>query len=196
MKSLLGLLTIFMLSVPAQAGLFVEPMLTYETSNSTVDYPAPFSNSTGNATGLGIGARLGFHFAEIVFAGIDARYSMPQFKDSSVNYEAKAVAHNWGPVIGVQMPVVGLRVWGSYIWGGALDPEASGGYDVKFEQASGFRVGGGFQFLLVSLNLEYQEANYASTTLEQVGPFAPGAFGDPHLQNKSWILGVSFPVEM
>lgn len=196
MKSIRTILTVIMLSATAHAGLFVEPMLTYETSDSSVDYPAPFSNSTGSAAGLGVGLRLGLHFKEVIFGGIDMRYSNPKFKDSSVNYDAKALAFNWGPVIGAQMPITGLRVWGSYLWGGSFDPESSGGYDVKFEQASGFRLGGGFQFILVGLNLEYQEVNYASTTLEQAGPFAPGTFGDPHLQNKSWILSFSFPVEM
>ncbi len=195
MKVLLPLLTMLLMS-NAHAGMFVEPMITYENGSHTTDYPAPFSNASGTATGMGLGARLGFHFAEIVFAGLDARYSLPEFKDSSINYSAKSTAINWGPVIGVQMPIVGLRAFGSYVWGGSLDPEASGGYDVKFEKASGFRLGGGFQIIAFSLNLEYQEINYASASIEQAGPFAPGSFGDPHMRNKSWILSISFPMEM
>ena len=33
----------------AQGGVFVEPMLTYETLNSSVNFPSPLSDSTGHA---------------------------------------------------------------------------------------------------------------------------------------------------
>ena len=94
-------------------GLFLEPSVTYESSETDVNYPSPFSSSSGKADGLGLGARAGMHFYESFFLGLDVRYAMPQFKDSSVSYDAKSVSTNWGPVVGMQMPIVGLRVWGS-----------------------------------------------------------------------------------
>lgn len=110
--------SVFLLSSAAygeeisKAGLFVEPAVTYQKGNSDVNYPAPLSNSTGDVAGFGIGARLGFHINEVVFVGFDGRYSMPNFTDSSVQYDAKATAVDWGPTVGIQMPNVGLRIWG------------------------------------------------------------------------------------
>lgn len=177
-------------------GLFVEPAVTYETSASSITYPSPLSASSGKIEGFGVGARLGIHLVDVFFAGLDARYSMPQFEDSSTTYSAKAVGHNWGPVVGMQMPIVGLRVWGSYILGGEMNPEKSGSLDVKFSGATGYRVGTGFRIAMVSLNLEYQDLKYGQTTLEQIGPFAVDSnFDNVNLNNKSWIASVSFPFD-
>ena len=178
-------------------GLFVEPALTYELGSTSINYPAPFSNSTGSAQGFGLGARLGIHLAEIFFVGLDARYSMPTFKDSSVAYEAKSVSTNWGPVVGAQMPIVGLRVWGSYILGSELNPEKSGTFDIKFQSGTGYRVGAGMRVTLVSLNLEYQQIRYGQAGLEQIGPFSSDStFSNVNLESKTWIASVSFPLEL
>ena len=179
------------------SGLFVEPALTYETSNSSINYPSPLSDSTGHVDGFGLGVRLGFHIEEVLFLGVDGRYGMQQFKDSSTNYDAASVSTNWGPVIGVQMPNVGLRVWGTYIGGGELNPEKSGSYDAKFSKGTGYRVGAGFRISALSLNLEYQDMKYGQTTLEQLGSFTPGTnFDSVNLSNKSWVASVSFPLEL
>jgi Outer membrane protein beta-barrel domain len=181
----------------AQVGLFIEPTVTYEVSDSDINYPTPVSDSTGHIEGFGLGARVGFHLSDVVFFGLDGRYSMPNFKDSSTNYDAKSVATNVAPVVGIQMPVVGLRIWGAGIIDGELNPEQSGAYDVKFSQAQGYRVGVGFHVMLFSLNLEYQDINYRSTTLEQFGPFSPGTnLDDTRLTNKSWVVGLSFPLAL
>lgn len=196
------LLVFFIVAFSSQAqaqgsGLFVEPAITYERGETKVNYPSPFSDSTGSSNGLGIGARLGFHIMEIVFVGVDGRYSMPQFKDSAVNYDATATASNWGPVVGVQTPIVGLRVWGSYILGGELNPEASAGTDVKFDKAHGYRVGAGFRLAIVSVNLEYQNLKYDQVTLEQLGVFNPGTtLNGTNLSSSTWLASVSMPFEL
>jgi hypothetical protein len=180
----------------SKGGLFVEPAVTYELGETTVNYPSPLSDSTGKLDGLGLGVRFGFHFNEALFAAIEGRYSMPKYTDSSVNYEASAVSTSVAPVIGVQMPNIGLRIWGAYILDGYLDPQKSGSLDVKFQKASGYRVGAGFRVAMLSLNLEYQQLKYGQTTLEEVGPFSPGStFDNVTLSNKSWIASVSFPLE-
>lgn len=177
-------------------GLLVEPAVTYEKSDSSVSLPSPINDTSGHIDGFGVGARVGFHISEIIFAGLDARYSMPNFKDSS-GYDAKATAFNYGPVVGVQTPVVGLRVWGTYVLGGQMEPEKSGLVDVKFDQASGYRVGVGFYVTVVSLNLEYQELKYGSTTIQALGPINPNAdTSNASLRNKTWIASVSFPIEL
>jgi hypothetical protein len=177
------------------AGLFIEPALTYERSESTVNYPAPFANSSGNVDGFGIGARLGFHLNEVFFLGVDGRYSMPKFKDST--YDTKAVATNWGPVAGIQMPNFGMRLWGTIILGGSLNPDSSGSLDLQFKDTSGYRVGAGFRLAKISLNLEYQHLKYGQTVLEQLGPFAAStSFSNVSLVNNSWIASISFPLAL
>lgn len=178
-------------------GLFVEPAVTYETGTTETNYPSPFSNSSGEIYGIGLGAKAGLHISEVIFLGIDLRYSMPEFKDSSVDYTAQAISTNWGPFVGMQMPDIGLRLWGGYILRGDLDPEKSGSFDIKLVDGTGYRVGVGFHIESVSLNLEYQQMTYAEAQLQQLGPFATNStFDDVDLENKSWIASVSFPIEL
>jgi hypothetical protein len=97
----------------------------------------------------------------------------------------------------MQMPNLGMRLWGSFILGGELNPDKSGSFDIKFLKASGYRLGAGFRFLAVSLNLEYQELKYGQAKLEQLGPFASGAlFDNVKLENKTWLASVSFPLQL
>lgn len=194
---LIGLVPTTAFADDSSASLFIEPAVTYELGTTAISYPAPISNSTGTVTGFGLGARLGFHLQEVFFIGVDGRYSMTNFKDSSVTYDEKAVSTNWGPVVGLQMPIVGLRVWGSYILDGILDPEISGNFDVKFTNASGYRVGAGFRLTAISINLEYQQISYGHTILEQIGPFASGtSLENVELENKAWLASISFPLEL
>lgn len=179
------------------SGIFVEPSLTYELGDSKTNYPAPLSNSSGEISGFGLGGRGGFHVNEAIFVGLDGRYSFTKFKDSNVNYDADATGYNLAPVVGFQMPDIGLRVWGSYVVMGELNPEESRGWDVKYTDAMGPRIGAGFRIASISVNLEYQDLKYDKATLEAVGPFNPGdSFDNVELSNKSWIASVSFPLEL
>jgi Outer membrane protein beta-barrel domain len=178
-------------------GLFVEPGITYETSSSSIDLPGPFGSTDGEIMGFGLAARLGFHINEAFFVGLDARYSMPKFDDTTTGINENAKAYNWGPVVGMQMPDVGLRVWGSYIAGGEMDPEGSSAFDGRFKDGTGFRVGAGFRVQAISLNLEYQEMNYGSANLDNALGFAPGTnFDSVELENKTWLASVSFPIQL
>lgn len=179
-----------------RGGLFIEPAVTYETGDTSTDYPPAFSDSTGSLKGFGIGARLGFHINEAFFLALDGRYSQPDFSDSSVNYDAKAVSTSLGPVIGLQTPVVGLRVWAASVLSAELNPESDNNFDVKYRDGTGYRVGAGFRIASVSLNAEYEETKYDKATLEQAGSFTPGTiFDDVELKNKTWITSVSFPFQ-
>lgn len=190
------------LTVPVSAveggGLFIEPGVTYETSDGDINWPAPLNDSTSELEGFGLSARLGFHINDAFFVGADGRYSQPRFKNSAGDSEVDAEAYNWGPVLGVQMPVVGLRVWGTYILGAGLDPDAytAGGSDLdgEFEEGEGYRIGAGFKVFMLSVNLEYQRLAYDQARLNELGPFSPGSvFDSVELEDESWILGVSFP---
>ncbi len=182
----------------ADGGLFVEPAITYQKTDTRTNWPVFTSDSTGSIEGFGLGARLGFHLNEAFFLGFDARYSMPQFKDSSVTYDAKATEINWGPVVGMQMPDMGLRIWAGYIMGGEIDPERSGSFDTKLKEATGYRAGVGFRVSSVSLNLEYQQYKYGKVDASAGSSFFTGStsFTNVNPEAKGFIASVSFPLEL
>lgn len=198
----------FLMSIVAEAqssnrntgGLFVEPAITYELGESKVDYPAPFGSTDTETNGFGLGARLGVHLGEIIFLGADGRYSMPKFKSKNASDDSKvdAKAYNVGPTLGVQTPFAGIRLWGTYILDGALDPKSLGnGLDVKFKDMEGYRVGAGIYVGIVSVNLEFQKAKYDSVDLEKVGPFSgPEDIKSVNLDDESYIVSVSFPIAL
>ncbi len=184
------------MAADSKGGLFIEPMLTYESGSSDVKFPAPAGSSTSDIDGFGVGARLGFHVHEAVFLGLDGRYSLADYKNDDTDINAGATAYNYGPVIGIQMPTtIGLRVWASYIMGGQLDPEKDNGIDLKFKDASGYRVGAGIKLAAVSLNLEYQEIKYNETELQN-GGFFSGSTNNVTSENHSVVLSVSFPISL
>src|SRR5690606_23778532 len=112
-------------------------------------------------------------------------------------YDANATAYNIAPVVGIQMPNVGLRLWASYVLLGVLDPESNNGTDLKFEDGKGLRIGGGFRIFSLSLNLEYEDLDYGRTVIEQAGIFGGLGSSDAiNLDNKSYILSLSFPLEL
>lgn len=177
-------------------GGFIEPMLTYESGTGDVNFPSPYRNSESKVEGLGLGARLGAQVYETIFAGIDGRYSFPTFKDTSLNQDVEARAWNLGPLVGIQMPTpIGLRFWASWILAGELDPDRDQGVDEIFKSGNGFRLGGGINLAIVSLNLEYQYLKYDTIEIEEVGIFNTGYTSDEiALTNKSIILSASFPI--
>lgn len=201
MKNKLSILALALLvSAPAlannQGGLFIEPMLTYENGEAEVDLPSPFGSSDSSVDGFGIGARLGFHFLESVFIGLDGRYSRPNYKNDDTDINSEASAYNYGPVVGIQMPTpLGIRVWAGYIAGAQMDVEEDEGVDIKFKDGSGYRVGGGIKLALVSLNLEYQQISYNETELSDAGIFS-GSSSNVDQTNKSFIFSVSCPISL
>jgi opacity protein-like surface antigen len=180
----------------ADSGAFIEPMATYETGSGDVNFPSPINSSDSKVKGFGVGARVGAQVWQTVFAGVDARYSIPKLKDTTLDQDVKSQAWNAGPMVGIQMPtIVGLRFWGTWILAGQLDPDKDKGVDEKFKSGSGFRLGGGFRIGLVSLNAEYQYIKYDETEIQEVGVFTPGyTTSNIVLKNKSFILSVSIPI--
>lgn len=178
-------------------GLFVEPALTYETGDNKVDWNSNLvGDSSGTTKGAGFALKLGGHVSDILFLALDGSYSKQQFKNSAVDYTADADSTLFGATIGAQMPIVGLRIWGGYIFDGTIDPKESGAYDVKFTGASGYKLGAGFKILLVSLNAEYMDLSYKNSYLEKFGPLTPNATIDGNYTNKMWVLSVSMPIAL
>jgi hypothetical protein len=178
----------------AQGGLFLEPMATYQDLKADIEYPNTFLNdSSGKVKGVGLGLRLGGHVVDTIFLAADIRYSEPKYEDS--NFKADAKSSNYGVTLGMQMPIVGLRIWGTYVADGMLDPKEDGRVDLKFTKAQGHRVGAGFHVAMLSLNLEYQSLKYGSTELEKLGPFANiNAQDNISLTESGLIASVSFPI--
>ncbi len=178
-------------------GLFVEPAVTYQMNDTDFNWGS-FGSSEGEANGFGLGMRLGFHASEVFFVGMDARYSQLGFEEDSVSYDADAEDFNYGPVVGIQMPDYGMRVWATYVAGGSFDPDRdSSSLDVKFEDTTGYRVGVGFHLKSFSINAEYQKLEYDKTKVQQLGPFAsPGDIDGNNFETEAWIGSVSFPIEM
>lgn len=203
MKLLLALLILTFGTSPAFAqentgGLFVEPAITYESGSGDINLPSPFSNSESDLDGFGLGARVGFHIYESVFLGVDGRYSFLTFKENKIDMDTDAKAWNVAPVIGFQMPTaLGLRVWGSYVLAGEVDPDKDNEVDLKFKSGNGFRVGVGVKLAMVSVNAEYQKIKYDETQVQSLAAFDPGSTTDNvKLDNESVVLSVSFPVSI
>lgn len=203
MKKIILIFAVFIFAIPSSFalsnfGLFVEPMLTYEKGDADINFSEPLGDSDTDIDGFGLGGRLGVHFLESFFVALDGRYSMPNFDDGRTGIDTESTAWNYGPVAGIQLPwVVGLRVWGGYVMDGEVDPDKDNGINAKFEEGTGYRVGAGFKIAWASLNLEYQDITYEDTTVEQIGGFNSGAsLSDTELENKSWVLSVSFPFSL
>ena len=181
--AMLSFLCINVAQAEDKQGLFVEPGITYEMGDG----------DNSEITGLGVSARFGFHLNEAFFVGIDGRYSKLDFKTDDNRYSASGDSFNYGPVVGFQMPDLGLRVWGAYVVDSMIDPDQDGGIDFKIEDGSGYRIGAGFRISSVSLNLEYQKLTYDTLTVD--APLLPaGSFGT-EIESDSWIASVSFPLE-
>ncbi len=181
-----------------KGGLFVEPMLTYEQSDTELDYPSPLGKSEGDLEGFGVGARLGFHVYEALFIAADARYTMPDFNDDDNDYKADGKAYNYGATVGLQVPSdIGLRVWGTAVLGGQMDPDKNNGADLKFEDASGYRLGAGILLGTVSLNLEYQDISYGKSKVESLGSFDSNIESDDiDATTTGYVASVSFPFSL
>jgi hypothetical protein len=187
-------------SSDSNAGFFVEPMITYEVGKGSIDYPSPLGRTDVEREGLGLGARVGLHVADIFFIGADARYSKPKFntQDAADSSKVNSNAYNIGPTVGVQTPYFGVRVWGTYIMDGMVDPnQLNNGIDIKLKNLEGYRVGLGAYIQFVSVNIEYQKAKYGSLDLQQVGPLSgPSDVTGLGLSDEAYILSVSFPITL
>ncbi|KYG65065.1 hypothetical protein AZI87_10840 [Bdellovibrio bacteriovorus] len=192
--SVLMLVLGFLVSAQSYAGFYIEPGITYEKGDNELEWPAPLGDSTGNTKGLGVNLKLGYHYDSVFFMGLDGSYSQPKFEHSATDYDADAKSSLYGVILGGQMPNIGLRIWGGYIFGGELDPEESGGVDVKFTGAKGPKVGLGFKIFMVSLNVEYMDLEYDDSEIEQAGPISGEI--DNKLKNKLGLVSISLPLTL
>lgn len=180
-------------------GLAVEPMVLYMQESShfrSSQLPVISDDTSGRARGPGFGLKLGGHFAGIVTAGVDGRYAKTQMSDSSYG-DAEASRYTVGPTVGVQMPILGIRLFGTYIPWGQYDPDAgTRELDVKFTDPVGYRLGVGFHIAMVSLNLEYENLKFRNTQVQSIGDISQKFTSDIDLDTQSYQASLSFPLEL
>jgi hypothetical protein len=176
-----------------EGGFFVEPGITHESSSSRINFRE--HNTDGSVTGFGISARVGAHFWDALIGGIDARYSRPDYKDSTLNLSSSADQYNAGPFIGVQTPYAGIRIWGVYVPFAEVNPGESNGVKVKYTNGAGYRLGAGVRISTVSLNFEYQNIDYSNISIQNSDRVAANFdVGGGRLINEAYLLGLSFPI--
>lgn len=172
-------------------GLFLEPGLSYQLTESNVDYPGGTSNSSATSRGYGVVLRGGVHAMERFFVAADARYAMLKFNDNANNYSTNATSWDIAPVVGVQMADYGVRLYGGYILAGNLDPKGANGADLKFEDGTGWRVGAGLKLQAISVNIEWQRIHYGDSTLDNASVTSK----DIEYNADGLVASVTFPLE-
>jgi hypothetical protein len=183
----------------SKGGLFIEPMLMATQEDQTIktsQLPIVTSDSEGKANGYGLGLRFGGHVSEVFMLGADARYARVKMEDSFYN-DADANIYNIAPTVGIQTPLFGIRVLGSYVLAGENDPEAgTSGLNLKFKEATGWRVGAGLHVAAVGISLEYQDLSYNTTEVESFGSLVAASNTNVDMESKGYALSLSFPVEL
>jgi len=180
-------------------GLFLEPILSYSQEDSSIQtgqLPVISDDTSGTSKSYGVGARIGIHASEILFVGADARFARTSMADSSLG-DVQGNSYNVGPTLGLQMPVFGLRIWGSYVAAGEYNPEAGNNdFDLKFKEARGPRYGAGIRLASLRVNLEYQDLTYNTTEIESFGSITNPGSSKVDFKNEGYTLSLSFPVEL
>lgn len=182
----------------SKGGLFVEPILSATRQDSNIKTSAiPFmSDTSGKSEGYGLGARFGVHASEILFIGADARYQKLELRDST--YEtASGNAYNYGATAGLQTPLYGVRLTGTYVLGGEFNPGAGAqGVDLKFRDPRGWRAGAGVHIAAVAVTLEYEDLVYDKTDIESFGAIPGSAQTNVDFTSRGYLLSLSFPIEL
>lgn len=180
-------------------GMFIEPMLLLsqeDNSIKTSQLPVINQDTSGDSRGYGFGLRFGVHASEVFLLAIDGRYSRERTKDSFYG-EANSSVYNVAPMVGVQTPLFGVRLMAGYVVSGENDPEAGdNGFNLKFKEANGWRVGAGVHVAAVAINLEYQDLNYNSTEIESVGSLSLDRTTNIDANSRGYTLSLSFPIEL
>jgi hypothetical protein len=197
LKLYLFVLVVTTACIPAMAesdsngtGLFLEPGVSYSVTNSNVDFPGA-TNSSASASGFGALLRAGVHVYDRFFVAADGRYSLPRFEDNAANISVSATAWDIAPVIGLQVPDSGPRLYVGYVVAGSLDPQSANDKDLSFTQAQGWRIGAGLMVKHVSVNIEWQRLHYGSNRLQSSSQTINGVSYNP----EGLVASVTFPID-
>lgn len=177
---------------PNGTGLYLEPGITYQMTESNVNYSSGLGNSSAINRGFGVVTRGGIHLYERFFVAADARYALLKYKDNANNFSVSATSWDISPVVGMQMADYGVRVYGGYILAGNLDADGVHGFDPKFEEATGWRVGAGLKVQQVSVNIEWQKIHYGKAQVTSASGGQPTTI---RYNPEGIVASVTFPIE-
>ncbi len=182
-----------------RAGVAIEPMLIFsqeEANIKTSQLPVISDDTSGQSRGFGAGLKLGMHVSQILILGVDGRYSRSKMSDSAYG-DANGDKYTFGPTLGAQMPLAGLRLWATYVLAGDFDPDSGRqGFDLRFKDPRGYRVGAGLHFGPVSMNLEFEELNFDQTVIQSFGAISPNFGTNVDFVSRGYFASLSFPLEL
>jgi hypothetical protein len=176
----------------SKGGFYIEPLIYASQNDGDAKINGADQSSTLNEAGLGL--KIGGHVSQIFTLGLDGRYG--RTKADNGTFEDKNADHyDYGITAGLQTPWYGVRIFGTGILGGGLNPEAgANGVDVNYTGAEGYRVGAGVFFKAVSLNLEYQDVRYKDVDIQNAGTGTPVTSADA--SQTGYGLSLGFPIEL
>jgi hypothetical protein len=181
---------------PSKGGLFAEPFLIYENNDvkiHTSQMPVINRDANGESNGFGVGARIGAHVKESAFVAGDIRYAKPKM-GQSIYQNAQADEYNYGITAGAQTPFYGIRLWGTYVAGGQMNPEPGDqGLDLRFENLTGYRAGAGVYYKKLSVNLEYQRLTFDKTRVQSWGNATVNTAFNTDTTVNGYVLALGFP---
>ncbi len=175
LKKLLPFCTLIFVSVPAFAGMHLEPYVGYGLMGATGTQAQISAKTNNNYTTLAGGARLLLDLGNVLFLGPDATYHQGMSATSLLGAVSNGGAMQVGVVAGLNL--LFLRVWAGYNF---LDQNTStvnttvpllGQVDVKNAYSgTSMKVGAGIKLLpMLRLNAEYLVQTYNSQTATVLG---------------------------
>ena len=173
-------------------GLFLEPGVTYQMNEANTTFSGGLTSSNAVTKGFGVVLKAGIHVYDRFFVAADGRYSMLKFSDNANHYNESASSWDLSPVVGMQMPDIGARLFAGYVVTGSMDPKGSNGIDPMLEDANGFRVGAGLKLHEFSVNFEWQTIRYGKSTIAATNG---GAATEMSYKSDGIVASVTFPVE-
>lgn len=180
-------------------GVALEPMITYSQQDASIkssQLPILSDDTSAASQSYGLALKIGGHVYKSVSLGVDGRWARNRITDSAYG-TASGDQYNVGPTLGVQMPWWGARLWGTYVALGEFNPETGRQQvDLRFEDSTGFRVGVGFHYGPVSLNVEYEDLNFDNTIFESFGQISAATPSRVDFSSRGYIASLSFPLEM
>ncbi len=179
-------------------GFYIEPGLFGSRNENSLKTSQllPAGDVNGRSEGVGLDLKIGGHLNDIAFLALDGRYERARFSGS--NYQnADSNIYNYGPTLGFQAPIWGMRLWGTYVLDGVNDPQ-SGANNVKlrFTNPYGWRGGIGFHIQSVSLNLEYEDLTYRTTEVQSIGTAPVGSNTKVDFGQRGYLASLSFPISL
>ncbi len=174
----------------ANAGLLLEPFMSYESSVTVADFGLDYG---GKTTGVGIGARVGYTLPVLFWLALD--YSLlndATFEPAITGNSAKTSRSDLYLSAGFNFPIL-VRAWFGYGLQNTATLKDDDG-NTEFSGGTNYKIGAGFTGLpIVSINLEYFKNDFkevkSGATTTQLS--TADSFSDTGVR-----LGVSAPFDL